>query len=325
MQGTIMLVDAYAQIYRGFYALPLMSNSQGEYTNAVFAFARFLLNLEKDYASEYGAVVFDLGKPAARLEILPEYKANRSPMPDELRSQLPMIREVVEAFGYPLLECEGSEADDLLAAIAAHFTDFNVKIISADKDIAQVIDGRVEMLIPGGKKGLQKRGVEEVIEKFDVKPEQVVDYLAMIGDASDNIIGVVGVGPKTAAKLINQFGSIEAMLADVNSIANEKLREKITNSTEVMRRNIQLIELDRSLPDDTWKEQDIVSRKTPDWDKLAEIAEKMELRSFLKDLEEFRSPPSLFDVQAPATQPEQKEQVPLEDDQPSLFTPDMFG
>ena len=205
MQGTIMLVDAYAQIYRGFYALPLMSNSQGEYSNAIFAFLRFLLSLEKYHAPDYGAVVFDLGKPTDRLKILPEYKANRSPMPDELRSQLPVIREVVEAFGYPLLECEGREADDLLAAIAAQFADFNVKIISADKDIAQVIDERVEMLIPGGKKGLQKRGVEEVIEKFDVKPEQVVDYLSMIGDASDNIIGVAGVGPKTAAKLINQF------------------------------------------------------------------------------------------------------------------------
>ncbi len=325
MQGTIILVDAYAQIYRGFYALPLMSNSQGEYTNAIFAFSRFLLNLEKYHASEYGAVVFDLGKPTARLEILPEYKANRSPMPDELRAQLPVIREVVEAFGYPLLECEGREADDLLAAIATNFTNFNVKIISADKDIAQVIDERVEMLIPGGKKGLQKRGIEEVIEKFDIKPEQIVDYLAMIGDASDNIIGVVGVGPKTAAKLINQFGSIEAMLADLNSIANEKLREKITNSIETMRRNIKLIELDCSFPDDSWKEVEIVSRKTPNWDKLAEIAEKMELKSFLKDLEEFRPPPSLFDVQASDSESRNEEKPPVEDDQPSLFTPDLFG
>lgn len=330
MQGTIMLVDAYAQIYRGFYALPLMSNSKGEYSNAIFAFSRFLLSLEKDYSPALGAVVFDLGRPAHRLEILPEYKANRSPMPDELRAQLPVIREMIEAFGYPILESEGSEADDLLAALAANFADFNVKIVSADKDIAQVINERVEMLIPGGKsKGLEKRGIEEVIAKFEVKPEQVVDYLAMIGDASDNIIGVQGVGPKTAAKLVNQFGSIEAMLADIDAIDNEKLREKIANSAEILRKNVQLIKLDCSLPDDSWKKVDIVSKKTPEWDKIVEIAEKMELKSFLKDIEEFRPPPSLFDdpVATPA-EPEQDDSQQKKnkaDAQPSLYTPDLFG
>ena len=326
MQGTIMLVDAYAQIYRGFYALPLMSNSHGEYTNAIFAFSRFLLNLEKDSAPEYGAVVFDLGKPTVRLDILPEYKANRSPMPDELRSQLPMIREMIEAFGYPLMEWEGIEADDLLAAIAAHFADFNVKIISADKDIAQVIDERVEMLIPGGKnRGLEIRGVEEVIAKFAVRPDQIVDYLAMIGDASDNIIGVVGVGPKTAAKLINQFGSIEAMLAKTDAIENIKIREKIANSAETLRRNIKLIQLDCSLPDDSWKEKTTISRNSPDWDKIAKIAEKMELKSFLKDLKEFRPAPSLFDAPAEDQETVEEEIVPEENNQPSLFTPDLFG
>ena len=223
MQEAIILIDAYAQIYRGFYALPLMSNSREEYTNAIFAFSRFLLNLEKESAPSYGAVVFDKGKPIARLKILPEYKANRSPMPDELRSQLPVIKEMITAFGYPVLESEGREADDLLAAIAVNFKDFNVKIISADKDIAQVIDERVEMLVPGGKnRGLEKRGVEEVIAKFAIRPAQIVDYLAMIGDTSDNIIGVAGIGPKTAAKLINQFGSIETMLTKIDAIANLK-------------------------------------------------------------------------------------------------------
>lgn len=329
MQGTIMLIDAYAQIYRGFYALPLMSNSQGEYSNAVFAFARFLLSLEKDFAPEYGAVVFDLGKPAHRLEILPEYKANRSPMPEELRAQLPMIREMIAAFGYPILESEGREADDLLAALAANFSDFNVRIISADKDIAQVIDDRVEMLIPAGKnKGLEKRGVTEVIEKFEVKPEQVVDYLSMIGDTSDNIIGVNGVGPKTAAKLVNQFGSIDAMLADLDAIENENLREKIANSAAILRKNIKLITLDCSLPDDSWKKTEIVGKKNPDWDKIAEIAKKLELRSFLKDLEEFRPTPSLCDTPAmekPKAEPLKPEKNPKTHDQPELFTPDMFG
>ena len=328
MRGTIMLIDAYAQIYRGFYALPLMSNSNGEYSNAVFAITRFLLNLEKEYNPEFGAFVFDKGKPAHRMEILPEYKANRAPMPDEMRSQLNTVREIIEAFGYPILENEGSEADDLIAALAVQFAEYKVNIISADKDIAQVIDDRVEMLVPGNKNGLQKRGVQEVIEKFEVKPEQIVDYLAMIGDVSDNIIGLAGVGPKTAAKLINQFGSIEAMLKDINAIDNDKLREKIADSAARLLKNIQLIKLDLSLPDNSWKNNSVIKKNAPDWDKIRAIAEKMELRSILKELDEISPPPSLFD-DLPNSNRKLSEKLEneknKEEDQSSMFTPDMFN
>ena len=289
MNKTIILIDAYAQIYRGFYALPPMTNSQGVYTNAIFAFARFLLNLEKNYPSEYGAVVFDLGKCTARLEIAPDYKANRSPMPDELRSQIPTIRKIVEAFGYPLLENEGSEADDLIGAIARHFTDYSVKIISSDKDIAQVIDERVEMLIPGRKGGgFTKRGVEEVLAKFAVSPNQIVDYLSLIGDSSDNIPGIAGVGPKTAASLINKCGSIQAILENPELIEKEKLRAKIVDGSEILRKNINLITLDTKLPDQTWESEKIIIRTEPDWEQIANLAKELELRNFIKDLEEFR-------------------------------------
>lgn len=328
MPGTIMLIDAYAQIYRGFYALPLMTNSKGEYSNAVFAIARFLLSLEKEYKPELGAVVFDKGKPTHRMEILPEYKANRSPMPDEMRSQLDTVREMIEAFGYPILENEGSEADDLIAALAAQFAEYQVKIISADKDIAQVIDERVEMLIPGSKKGLQKRGVQEVIQKFEVNPGQIVDYLSLIGDASDNIIGVAGVGPKTAAKLINQFGSIESMLSNLDEISNDKLREKIANSAEILQKNIKLIQLDLSLPDDSWKDQSVIAKKAPDWDEIRNISEKMELRSILKELDDISPTPTLFDNQQPAETKDNLTELEAEiaDEDPNkMFTPDMFG
>ncbi len=289
MDKTILLIDAYAQIYRGFYALPPMSNSKGAHTNAIFAFLRFLLNLEKNYTSKYGAVVFDLGKCKARLEVHPEYKANRSPMPDELRSQLPTIREVVEAFGYPLLENEGSEADDLIGALAKYFTDYSVKIISSDKDIAQVIDKRIEMLIPGRKGGgFDKRGIEEVIAKFAVSPEQIVDYLSLIGDSSDNIPGIAGVGPKTAASLIKKCGSIQAMIDNPHLIEKDKLRNKIVDGTELLKKNIQLITLDLNFPDKTWEAEENITRNTPNWEKIANLAKELELRTFLKDLEEFR-------------------------------------
>lgn len=319
----IILVDAYAQIYRGFYALPLMSNSKGEFSNAVFAFSRFLLNLEKYHKSDYGAVVFDLGKCTARLEILPEYKANRSPMPDELRSQIPKIREVVHAFGYPLLESQGREADDLLGAIADKFTDFYVRIISADKDIAQVINDRVDMLVPAKRGGLDTRGVAEVIEKFDVKPDQIVDYLSLIGDASDNIIGVQGVGPKTASKLINKFGSIENMLQNIGTIQNDKLREKIANSATILEKNIKLIKLDLSFPDDSWLDNKIIIRTPPDWKLIADIAKEMELKSLLKDVEDF-APGSTESEKIDKSSNETKKDASSTIEQPSLFTPDMF-
>ncbi len=288
MNKTILLIDAYAQIYRGFYALPLMSNSKGVYTNAIFAFSRFLLNLEKNYASRYGAVVFDLGKCKSRIEIHPEYKANRSPMPDELRAQISTIRQVVEAFGYPLLEHEGSEADDLIGALAKYFTNYSVKIISSDKDIAQVIDKRIEMLIPGRKGGgFDKRGIDEVVAKFAVSPTEIVDYLSLIGDSSDNIPGIAGVGPKTAAVLIEKCGSIQAMIENPNLIEKEKLRNKIVDGAELLKKNIQLITLDLNFPDTTWESDKNITRKAPDWEKIANLAKELELHTFTKDLERF--------------------------------------
>ena len=288
MEKTVLLIDAYAQIYRGFYALPPMSSSQGQHTNAIFAFARFLLNLEKNFMPQYGAVVFDLGKCKKRVKILPSYKANRPPMPEELRSQIPIIREVVEAFGYPLLEHEGSEADDLIGALAEHFTDYTVKIISSDKDIAQVINERIEMLIPGRKGGgFDKRGVDEVFAKFAVTPSQIVDYLSLIGDSSDNIPGIVGVGPKTAAALIERCGSIHQMIEHPELIEKEKLRNKIIDGAETLKKNIELITLDTTLPDDSWKSDSNITRKKVDWEKIANIAKELDLRSFLKDLEAF--------------------------------------
>ncbi|MCK5845015.1 MAG: hypothetical protein KAG97_09925, partial [Victivallales bacterium] len=288
MNKRMLLIDAYAQIFRGFYALPLMTNSKGEYTNAIFAFSRFLLQMERAESPEFGAVVFDKGRCVKRLEILPKYKANRSPTPEELKIQVPGIRRMIEAFGFPILEFEGVEADDLIAVLAAGFADFKVGVVSSDKDLAQIVDDRVEMLIPQGKgKGFAKMGVDEVTAKFAVRPYQIVDYLAMLGDASDNIPGVQGVGSKTAAKLLAKHNSIDEMLANLDAIENEKLRVKIADAAEILIKNKQLIKLDATPPDPSWHLKETITRSEPDWAEVANLAELYELRAFKKDFDAF--------------------------------------
>ena len=299
MNNTIYLVDAYAHIYRGYYAIRSLNASDGTPTNAIYAVGRFLLTLEKEYTPELGAFVFDLGKPAKRLELAPDYKANRSPMPDDMRQQLGVIRELIKAAGWNLFEKEGNEADDILAALAHRFTGNPVKIISNDKDIAQVIDDRVQMFITiPGQKGFVLRDTENVINKFGVKPEQVIDYLSFIGDSADNIPGVLGVGPKTAEKLLQEFGSIDGVINRVDEIKKDSLREKIKNSVELLKKNRELITLDTSIELEDCKSVNQLEMRSPDIDKLLDIVNKYELKSLAQEFSkvyEKRMNPSLFD------------------------------
>ena len=326
---NILLIDAYAQIYRGYYAIRALSNSKNQPTNAVFSMAKFFLKMYLEEQAAYGAVVFDVGKPAFRLALAPEYKANRPAMPEDLRAQVPHIKALAEAFGWPLLSKEGYEADDLIAAIAKDFDDCQVRIVSADKDLAQIISNRVKMLIPDPKNsGLEVRGPEEVVTRFDVAPEQVVDYLSLIGDSSDNIPGVAGVGPKTAAALIKKFGSIKAILADINAVENEKLREKIRNSAEILLKNIELITLKTDIPEKPWDSLETISRKTPDWNKIAGICRELELRSILRELPADAASetpsPAEDDLFAAFTTPPPSPVKPPDNSKPEKYAPDLF-
>jgi DNA polymerase-1 len=317
----ILLIDAYSQIFRCFYAIRSLSNSKGQATNAIFAFTKLMLKLHNDYPSTYGAFILDCGKPAFRLEIAPDYKANRPPMPDELREQIPVLEQIAEAFGWPMIVQEGYEADDLLAAIAKEFKDKTVKFISSDKDLAQIIDERVEMLVPAFKGGgFTLRGRKEVIDKFSVTPEQIVDYLALIGDSSDNIPGLQGVGPKTAAKLIMEHGSIASMIAEPDKVENPKLRQKIVDNVELLNKNIKLITLKVDVPDKPWGGLDTLARKTPDWEKIRNICEEMELKSLLKELPVSTCANDLFSNVSNTEPPEKKD---AEDTK--KFSPDLFG
>lgn len=296
MSSPVLLVDSYAQIYRGFYAVRSLSAQDGTPTNAVFAMARFLLKLHADHPEADGAFVFDLGRPAHRLELAPDYKANRPPTPPELKSQLAPIREMIRAFGWPIFEQEAWEADDLIAALTRAFPHREFKIVSADKDLAQLVDERVEMLVPSRDgKGFERRDVEAVRMKFCVEPSQIVDYLALIGDAADNIPGIEGVGPKTAADLIRQFGSIDAMLADPESIRRESLRAKIVEGAERLLRNRELIRLFDEPPQGAAWSDDMFRREEPDFDRLRAIASRLELTSILRDLDQLQEPARRFD------------------------------
>ena len=281
MRKPLLLVDAYSQIYRGYYAIRSLSTAEGVPTNALFAMAKLLLSLNGQYCHYDGAFVFDKGKCVKRLALLESYKSNRPPMPEDLRSQIAPLRELICAFGWPIVECEGVEADDLIGGIARN-AEQEVLILSSDKDLSQLVTEKIRMLVPDKDgKGLILRDQEAVQAKFGVPPSGIVDYLALIGDASDNIPGVEGVGPKTAADLIAEHTSIAALYKDLSVVKRESLRKKLALCASQLELNRKLIALDEEV---SCEGVDLL-RKEPDWEKIREMAQTYELKSILKELD----------------------------------------
>ena len=223
---TLYLVDGSGYIFRAYYATPQLSNSNGLPTNAVFGFTRMLVRLLKETEAEHMAVAFDTKKPTFRHEMYDLYKANRSECPQDLLPQMPYFRRVVEVLGVPMLEREGFEADDIIATLADKFrADVErLVVVSGDKDLTQLVDEKVEVWDPMRDRRYSPKAV---LEKFGVLPTQMGDFLAISGDSSDNIPGVKGVGPKSAVKLLDCFGTLDKILEDTAQIENvEGLRGK---------------------------------------------------------------------------------------------------
>lgn len=288
MNDRIILVDAYAQIYRCFYAIRAdLSDAQGNPTNALFGIARLLLQLDKSLPSSHGAFVFDKGKPTERVEICPEYKAQRPPMPDRMRPQIPLIRDWILAFGWSIVEQEGLEADDLIAAITRRRNGLPVQIVTHDKDITQLTaDNDVILTFPEkGDKWVQM-GAKEVQEKYGVAPSQIAEYLAIVGDTADNIIGISGVGPKRAAKMLQQFGSIDNILLHADEAGGKTLGPILKESADLLHRNLQLTQLKDTLPDGY---TETPRRNSPDWTKLLSLAQNNGFHSLLAPLEKQRA------------------------------------
>ncbi|HAC06340.1 MAG TPA: DNA polymerase I [Gemmatimonadetes bacterium] len=244
----IFLIDAYALIYRSYFAFiqrPL-TNAAGENTSAPFGFTRFLLDIREDFAPDYLAVVFDAGD-SFRTEVFPEYKATREKMPDDLRSSLGRIRDIVEAFNDPIVELDGYEADDVIGTLATRARDAGLEavIVSGDKDFYQLVGPDIHLMNPGrgGATGVAADWVteENASEKFGIPPSQVVDYLALVGDSSDNIPGARGVGPKTALALLEQHGDIEALIVNAESLKPPRASKSLQENAEAVRLSKRLV------------------------------------------------------------------------------------
>jgi DNA polymerase-1 len=277
---TVFLIDGSSYIYRAFFAIAHLSNSKGFPTNAIYGFTNMLLKVLREKGAEYAAIAFDAPGPTFRHEVFGEYKANRPSMPEDLRVQVPHIKEVVSALGLPVLEKEGYEADDLIATLARKLEREGVEtvIVSGDKDLLQLVSSHVTMYDSMKDKTFQ---VPEVKERFGVSPDKVVEVMGLMGDTSDNIPGVPGIGPKTAGQLIEEFGSIEELLKNVDKVKNAKVRASLDRHAEQARLSRELATLDSDAPLD-WPLEDL-KRGEPNRKKLQEIFKEMEFSKLLKD------------------------------------------
>jgi DNA polymerase I len=221
--GPLVLVDGSSYLYRAFHALPPLSNSRGEPTGAVYGVVNMLLKLLKEQQPRYVAVLFDARGRTFRDDIYAQYKAQRMPMPDELGRQIEPLHAVVRALGLPLVQIEGVEADDVIGTLAVRAAERGIDTVvsTIDKDMAQLVGDRVTLVNTMFDTRLDRAGVRA---KFGVEPEQIVDYLALVGDTSDNIPGVPGVGPKTAAALLNRFGTLDGVLASLDRVGEAAVR-----------------------------------------------------------------------------------------------------
>ncbi|MHB8874929.1 MAG: 5'-3' exonuclease H3TH domain-containing protein, partial [Myxococcaceae bacterium] len=237
---VLTLIDASGYIFRAFHALPGLTTSKGVPTNAVLGFARMLLKTLRELAPTHVALCFDKESRKGRLLIDPEYKATRAETPQDLKVQFDLIRKVAAVLDVPILEVAGWEADDVIGTLALQARDqgFKVLVVTSDKDFIQLVDGGVELFDPVQDKRI---GRAEAVEKFGVQPEQMRDYLSLVGDVSDNVPKVPGVGPKTACELLAQFGDVDTLLARLSEVKKPKIREALQASVEQIRRAKQLV------------------------------------------------------------------------------------
>lgn len=246
-QETICLIDGSGYIFRAFYALPMMTRSDGTPVNAVYGFLNMLLNLSNENKCSHIVVIFDAARHNFRNTIYPAYKATRKETPAELIPQFPLIREACQALNISCIEMEGYEADDLISTYARLAVEkgWTARIISADKDLMQLMRDGVSLYDPMKKKELSQ---DDVLAKFGVTPDKVVDVQSLMGDSTDNVPGANGIGPKTAAELINTYGSVEELFNHIEEIKSEKRRLGLIRDKEQVLISKQLVQLDNQVP-----------------------------------------------------------------------------
>src|SRR3989338_5457987 len=276
-----VLIDGHAVMHKGYHAIPFLSTSKGEPTNAIFGFTSILLNAIKDIKPDCLAVTFDLPKPTFRHAEYEEYKAHRKPSPDDLTMQIPRVKQLVKTFNIPIYEQEGYEADDLIGTLALKITkenpDMEVVIVTGDLDILQLVTDNIKVYTM--KRGLSEAiiyGLKEVKARYGLTPDQMVDYRGLKGDPSDNIPGVTGIGEKTASDLIQKFGSLDKLYEKISNFQfpiskrdkakiklplSEKLIQKLLENKDMaffskkLSTIIKDVEIDFKLEDAEWRKK----------------------------------------------------------------------
>jgi DNA polymerase-1 len=278
----LFLIDGSSYIYRAFYAIRHLSNSKGFPTNAIYGFTQMLLKVLKDHQPDYLAVVFDSKAPTFRSKTFKEYKANRPAMPEGLIPQIPYIKKIIEGYRIASLSMDGYEADDLIGTVAKGLeAEVDVVIITGDKDLLQLVGERVQVYDTMKEK---RYGREEVVERFGVSPEQIVEVMGLAGDTIDNIPGVPGIGEKTAIELIKTFGSIEYLLDHLDRIPQKKMKERLENHVELARISRQLATIHTDVPIAYRKEDFVLS--SPNSGILRELFKELEFNKLLRELPE---------------------------------------
>jgi len=282
MTKTLLLVDGSSYLYRAFHAMPDLRNHKGEPTGVIYGVLNMLRRLHKDYAADYSACVFDAKGKTFRDEVYPAYKANRSAMPDDLSLQIEPLYDAIRAMGWPLLIVDGVEADDVIGTLACDALKHGVRTVisTGDKDMTQLVNAQVTLVNTMSNETLDEAGVEK---KFGVRPERIVDYLTLIGDAIDNVPGVDKVGPKTAVKLLTQYATLDAIVqnaGDIGGAVGENLRSSLEWLPQA--RHLLTIKCDVELP----VTLDELAHAPPDTARLAALYERFEFKTWRRDLED---------------------------------------
>jgi len=276
----LVLIDGSSYLYRAFYALPPLTSPKGQPTGAIYGFIRMLSKLMNELNPEYVAVVFDLPGKTFRHEEYKEYKATRKETPDELKLQINPLKEIIRLWGIKIIEIPGYEADDIIATLAqkGKREGFEVIVVTPDKDMMQLVGEGIYLLNPVSEELYDR---EKVKEKYGVYPEQFVDYLSMIGDTVDNIIGVKGVGPKTAEKLLNEFGSMENIIKNLDKL-KPKLKKAFEEALGRLEQNRFLVKLKTDI--DLNIETEDLRKGNADLVALKEKFKELGFKSLLKEI-----------------------------------------
>ncbi|MBC8072788.1 MAG: DNA polymerase I, partial [Deltaproteobacteria bacterium] len=248
--GSLFVFDSYNFAFRAYHALPMLNGPDGTPLNAVHGFCRMVQAVRREFAPQYVLAVFDAGGSGHRKQMFEGYKANRTPPPEDLRPQFPLLRKATDALGIPRVEDKDYEADDIIASytVAARAAGLRVVIVSSDKDLMQMVSEQEPSVLLWDTMKNVAIGPAEVTDKFGVGPERLGDLLALVGDSSDNIPGVPGIGPKTASALLLEYGDLEGVLAGAPNIKQQARREKLIANSDTARLSRRLVELNVALP-----------------------------------------------------------------------------